>query len=152
MGNAGRDDGPVPDADCDVGRFMASNAAGTRAAAAGQFEEAGNHFAFALAEWRGPVLDDLRDFPFVDPFATTLTEEKVAAHTARTEAEIVCGRAGAVIGELETLATEHPYREPLWAQLITAYYVPNASRMRSAPTGGSRRPWSRGWASAPVRP
>jgi SARP family transcriptional regulator, regulator of embCAB operon len=113
----------VADADCDVGRFAASKAAGTRAAAAGQFEEASNHFAFALAEWRGPVLDDLRDFPFVDPFATTLTEEKVAAHTARAEAEIVCGRAGAVIGGLEALAAEHPYREPLWAQLITAYYV-----------------------------
>ncbi len=113
----------VADADCDVGRFLAAKAAGTRAAAAGQFDEASNHFAFALAEWRGPVLDDLRDYPFVDPYATTLTEEKVAAHTARAEAEIVCGRAGAVIGELEALAAEHPYREPLWAQLITAYYV-----------------------------
>ncbi|WP_156689124.1 BTAD domain-containing putative transcriptional regulator [Mycobacterium sp. Marseille-P9652] len=113
----------VADADCDVGRFLAAKTAGTKAAAAGQFEEASSHFAFALAEWRGPVLDDLRDFPFVDPFATALMEEKVAAHTARAEAEIVCGRAGAVIGELEALAAEHPYREPLWAQLITAYYV-----------------------------
>jgi pSer/pThr/pTyr-binding forkhead associated (FHA) protein len=25
--------------------------------------------------------------------------------------------------ELETLIAEHPYREPLWAQLITAYYL-----------------------------
>jgi hypothetical protein len=50
-------------------------------------------------------------------------EEKVAAHTARAEAEIACGRAGAVIGELEVLTAEHPFREPLWAQLITAYYV-----------------------------
>ena len=44
-------------------------------------------------------------------------------HTAWAEAEIACGRANAVIGELETLTTEHPYREPLWAQLIIAYYV-----------------------------
>lgn len=28
-----------------------------------------------------------------------------------------------MIGELEALTVEHPYREPLWAQLITAYYV-----------------------------
>ena len=28
-----------------------------------------------------------------------------------------------MISELETLTTEHPYREPLWAQLITAYYL-----------------------------
>ena len=52
-----------------------------------------------------------------------MLEDKVAAHSARAEAEIACGRAGAVIGELEALAAEHPYREPLWAQLITAYYV-----------------------------
>jgi DNA-binding SARP family transcriptional activator len=113
----------VADADCDLGRFNAARAAGNQAAAAGRFEEASNHLSLALAEWRGPVLDDLRDFAFVDAFATALTEEKVAAHTARAEAEIVCGRAGAVIGELEVLTAEHPYREPLWAQLITAYYV-----------------------------
>jgi hypothetical protein len=106
-----------------VGRFTAEKAAGVRAAAAGRFEDASNHLHAALGEWRGPVLDDLRDFPFVDAYAAMLLEEKVAAHTARAEAEIACGRAGAVIGELEALTAEHPYREPLWAQLITAYYV-----------------------------
>ena len=39
------------------------------------------------------------------------------------EAEIACGRASAVISELESLTAEHPYREPLWAQLIIAYYL-----------------------------
>jgi DNA-binding SARP family transcriptional activator len=113
----------VADADCDLGRFVSTKAAATQAAAAGRFEEASSHLSSALAEWRGPVLDDLRDFVFVDAFATALMEEKVAAHTARAEAEIACGRAGTVIGELEVLTAEHPYREPLWAQLITAYYV-----------------------------
>jgi SARP family transcriptional regulator, regulator of embCAB operon len=113
----------VADTDCDVGRFTAEKAAGVRAAAEGQYEDASNHLHAALGEWRGPVLDDLRDFPFVDAYAAMLLEEKVAAHTARAEAEIACGRAGAVIGELEALTAEHPYCEPLWAQLITAYYV-----------------------------
>jgi SARP family transcriptional regulator, regulator of embCAB operon len=113
----------VADADCDVGRFTAEKTAGARAAAAGRFEDAGNHLHAALGEWRGPVLDDLRDFPFVDAYAAMLLEERVAAHTARAEAEIACGRAGFVIAELEALTAEHPYREPLWAQLITAYYV-----------------------------
>ena len=113
----------IADTDCDVGRFTAEKAAGVRAAAAGQYEDASTHLHAALGEWRGPVLDDLRDFPFVDAYAAMLLEEKVAAHTARAEAEIACGRAGAVIGELEALTAEHPYREPLWAQLITAYYV-----------------------------
>lgn len=113
----------VADADCDLGRFSAAKAMGGQAAAAGSFEEASRQYSLALGEWRGPVLDDLRDYAFVDAFATALMEEKVATHTARAEAEIACGRAGHVIGELEALTAEHPYREPLWAQLITAYYV-----------------------------
>lgn len=93
------------------------------AAAAGKFEQASQHLSRALAQWRGPVLDDLRDFQFVDAFATALVEDKILAHTAKAEAEIACGRAAAVITELEALTAEHPYREPLWTQLITAYYL-----------------------------
>lgn len=52
-----------------------------------------------------------------------LMEDNVSAHTARAEAEIACGRAYAVIGKLEELVAQYPYHEPLWAQLITAYYV-----------------------------
>ena len=113
----------LADTACDIGRFVAEKAAGVHAAAAGRFEEASRYLTAALAEWRGPVLDDLRDFQFVDAFATALTEDKVVAHSAHAEAEIACGRSYAVIGELESLTVEHPYREPLWAQLITAYYV-----------------------------
>jgi SARP family transcriptional regulator, regulator of embCAB operon len=113
----------IADADCDLGRFSAAKAAGSQAAAAGRFEEASGHLSAALREWRGPVLDDLREFAFVDAFATALAEEKVAVHTARAEAEIACGRAESVVGELEALIAEHPYRERLWAQLMTAYYL-----------------------------
>ena len=113
----------VAEADCDLGRFITEKAAGVGAAAEGRFEDASCHLSAALREWRGPVLDDLREFTFVDAFATALVEDKVAVHTARAEAEIACGRPGAVIGELEALTVEHPYHEPLWAQLITAYYI-----------------------------
>jgi DNA-binding SARP family transcriptional activator len=113
----------VADTACDIGRFVIEKNAGVQAAAAGRFEEASRHLTSALAEWRGRVLEDLRDFQFVDAFATALTEDKVVAHTARAEAEIACGRGYAVVSELESLTGEHPYREPLWAQLITAYYL-----------------------------
>lgn len=113
----------VTDDGCDLGRFAAAKNAGVQAAAAGQFEQASSHLSAALAQWRGPVLDDLRDFEFVGPFATALVEDKVVAHTAHAEAEIACNRGHAVIGTLESLVAEYPYREPLWAQLITAYYV-----------------------------
>jgi SARP family transcriptional regulator, regulator of embCAB operon len=113
----------IADTDCDLGRFATERTAGIHAAAAGRFEPASSHLSAALAQWRGPVLDDLRNFAFVEAFATALMEDKMLAHTARAEAEIACGRAYTVIGELETLTAEHPYREPLWAQMITAYYV-----------------------------
>jgi SARP family transcriptional regulator, regulator of embCAB operon len=113
----------VDDANCDLGRFIAEKTAGVHAAAAGRFEQASDHLTAALAEWRGPLLDDLRDFAFVDPFASALLEVKVVAHTALAEAEIACGRADGVISQLEFLTAEHPFRERLWAQLITAYYV-----------------------------
>jgi SARP family transcriptional regulator, regulator of embCAB operon len=113
----------VTDMDCDIGRFVIEKSAGVQEAAAGRFAEASRHLSAALAEWRGPVLEDLRDLEFVQAFATALVEDKMEAHTARAEAEIACGRAYAVIGELEALTAEHQYREPLWAQLITAYYV-----------------------------
>lgn len=113
----------VAETDCDLGRFITEKTAGVHAAASSRFEEASQHLSAALAQWRGPVLEDLRDFGFVDTFATSLVEEKILVHTAKAEAEIACGRAVAVISELEALTAEHPYREPLWAQLITAYYL-----------------------------
>src|SRR6476659_935058 len=99
----------VADTDCDLGRFTTEKTAGIHAAA-GRFEQASSHLSAALAEWRAPVLDDLRDFPFADAFATALMEDKVLAYTVRAEAEIACGRAYTVIGELEALTGEHPYR------------------------------------------
>ncbi|RDH78112.1 FHA domain-containing protein [Mycolicibacterium moriokaense] len=113
----------VRETDCDIGRFALGKNAGVQAAAAGKFEQASQDLSAALAEWRGPVLEDLRDFGFVEAFAAALVEDKMLAHTAQAEAEIACGRGYAVIGELESLTAEHPYREPLWGQLITAYYL-----------------------------
>lgn len=113
----------VRETNCDIGRFVTEKNAGVQAAAAGLFEQASRHLTAALAEWRGPVLEDLPDFQFVDAFATALTEDKVLAHTSRAEAEIACGRVYSVISGLEALVIDHPYNEPLWAQLITAYYL-----------------------------
>jgi SARP family transcriptional regulator, regulator of embCAB operon len=113
----------VADADCDIGRFVTAKDAGVHAGAAGRFEDASAHLAAALAEWRGPFLDDLREFAFVDTFAIALAEVRVSVQTAHAEAEIACGRVDSIIPRLEVLSAEHPFRERLWVQLITAYYV-----------------------------
>jgi SARP family transcriptional regulator, regulator of embCAB operon len=113
----------VPDTSCDLGRFATEKAAGVQAAAAGRFKQASDRLSAALAQWRGPALQELREFRFVESFATSLVEDKLVAHAMYAEAEIACGQAASVIGGLERLVVEQPYREPLWAQLITAYYV-----------------------------
>jgi SARP family transcriptional regulator, regulator of embCAB operon len=113
----------VSDTALDLDRFNTEKAAGAQAAAAGRFALASDRLSAALAQWRGPVLDDLREFRFVEPFAAAVLEDKMVAHVLRATAEIACGRAGSIISELEQLVGEQPYREPLWAQLITAYYL-----------------------------
>lgn len=113
----------VDEMNCDIGRFIIEKTAGVRAAADTEFEQASRHLSAALAEWRGVALEDLADFQFARSFTVAMIDDKVLAHTARAEAEMACGRAYTVIGELEALTAEHPYREPLWAQLISAYYV-----------------------------
>jgi SARP family transcriptional regulator, regulator of embCAB operon len=113
----------ISDEQYDFGRFIAERNAGVQAAADAQFEQAGRHLAAALSQWRGPVLEDLSDFQFVETLAAALDEERVLVHIARAEAEIACGRPHKVISELETLTARYGYREPLWAQLMTAYYL-----------------------------
>jgi SARP family transcriptional regulator, regulator of embCAB operon len=113
----------IADNQYDFGRFITEKTAGVQAAAAAQFDQASRHLSAALSQWRGPVLEDLRDFQFVEVLAAALDEEKVVTHIAHAEAEIACGRPHTVIAELEALTETHGYREPLWAQLITAYYL-----------------------------
>lgn len=71
----------VADADCDLGRFRGHKTAGVQAASQGRFEEASGHLAAALREWRGPVLDDLHNFPFVDAFANLLLARSASRRT-----------------------------------------------------------------------
>ena len=111
----------VADGDCDLDRFIAAKTAGLQAAAAGRFERASGQLVAALKEWRGPALDDLRNFAFAEQLAAALMKKTCILASPALRAEIACGRAESIIGELEKITTGHPYREPLSARLITAY-------------------------------
>ncbi|HEX9833877.1 MAG TPA: BTAD domain-containing putative transcriptional regulator [Mycobacterium sp.] len=113
----------VAESDVDLGRFIHQRNEGVQAATAGRFSEASRHYSAALAQWRGDVLEDLRGFDFVSVFATAMTEDRIATHIALAESEIACGRAENVIGDLERLVADHPFREPAWEQLMIAYYL-----------------------------
>ena len=76
----------------------------------------------ALALWRGQPLADVADAPFAPPEAGRLEELRLAALERRIDAELAVGRHADLVGELERLVGEHPFRERLRAQLIKALY------------------------------
>jgi predicted ATPase/class 3 adenylate cyclase len=76
----------------------------------------------ALALWRGPVLADLSYEAFAQAEIARLDDLRVAAVEQLIEAKLALGRHAEVVGQLETLIVEHPYRERLRAQLMLALY------------------------------
>jgi YVTN family beta-propeller protein len=76
----------------------------------------------ALSSWRGRALADLAEEGFLRRESERLEEERIAALELRIEADLACGRHAALVGELETLVAEHPYRERLRGQLMLALY------------------------------
>jgi DNA-binding SARP family transcriptional activator/tetratricopeptide (TPR) repeat protein len=76
----------------------------------------------ALALWRGRALEDLAYEPFAQPEIARLEETRSAAHELWFEAKLALGAHAEILGELEALIAEHPYREGLRAQLMLALY------------------------------
>jgi YVTN family beta-propeller protein len=72
--------------------------------------------------WRGRPLADLEFEPFARMEVERLEELRLAALEERTEAELILGRHGTLVSELEVLVAEHPLRERLRGQLMLALY------------------------------
>jgi DNA-binding SARP family transcriptional activator len=104
----------------DVGRFERA-VADSRAAAD---EERAKKLREALALWRGPPLSDLS----YEPFASNsheigrLEQQRITAQEDLVDAELSLGAGAEVVGELESLIAEHPFRERLRRQLMLALY------------------------------
>jgi DNA-binding SARP family transcriptional activator/ABC-type branched-subunit amino acid transport system substrate-binding protein/DNA-binding beta-propeller fold protein YncE len=76
----------------------------------------------ALKLWHGPALADMAYEPFAQAEIARLEELRAAATEKRIDADLACARHGELIGELESLAAQHPYWERLRAQLMLALY------------------------------
>ena len=76
----------------------------------------------ALAIWRGPPLADLGFESFAQSEIGRLEELRLAVVEDRIEADLDAGRDAELVGELETIAEEHPLRERPRAQLMLALY------------------------------
>jgi YVTN family beta-propeller protein len=106
----------------DANRFESLAEAGHVALRAGRSEEAAELLRAALALWRDPVLSDLVDYEFVVPHAARLSESRLVAMEARIAADLALGRHATLVGELNTLITDHPLREHLHGLLMLALY------------------------------
>src|SRR6266511_1204723 len=106
----------------DANRFERLVGEGSAALAAGNAKMAADRFREALAFWRGQALADLQSERFAITAAARLEERRVFAFEQQLDANLALGRDRELIGELEMLVADHPYRERLRGQLMLALY------------------------------
>jgi DNA-binding SARP family transcriptional activator len=106
----------------DLTIFERAAANGIEALGAGEAQRAAELLRRALGIWRGPPLADLTYESFAQAPIERLKEIHLAALEHRIEAELAIGREVELVGELEELVTEHPFRERFRAQLMVALY------------------------------
>lgn len=106
----------------DSRQFEALVKAARTARSRGDDERAAAVFRAAFSLWRGPALDDVASEPFAQPAAVALEELRLGAYEELFDSELALGCHQAILPELNALARDHPLREALWAQLMTALY------------------------------
>jgi YVTN family beta-propeller protein len=106
----------------DLKRFELLARRGQRALAAGDTRAAAATLAKALSLWRGPPLAEFSSAPFAVAESLRLQELHVSTIEERIDADLALGRHDHLIGELEALTAEHPFRERVHAQLMLALY------------------------------
>ncbi len=106
----------------DANRFERLVAEGSAALAGGRPEAAASVLEGALSLWRGAPLGELAYEPFAQPQIARLDDLRLAALEQLIDAKLALADHAEVLGRLETLIAEHPYRERLRAQLMLALY------------------------------
>ncbi|WP_326643423.1 NB-ARC domain-containing protein [Nonomuraea fuscirosea] len=76
----------------------------------------------ALALWRGPVCAGVASETLQQIDVPPLAELHVHTLERRIELDAGLGEHASLVAELQALTAEHPFRERLWAQLMTALY------------------------------
>ena len=112
----------VEPGELDLERFERLVADGRELLAAGEAAAAADSFRAAERLWEGRPLADLEFEPFARVEVERLEELRLAAVEERIDAELALGRQLALVGEIEALSAEHPYRERFRAQLMLALY------------------------------
>jgi DNA-binding SARP family transcriptional activator/basic membrane lipoprotein Med (substrate-binding protein (PBP1-ABC) superfamily) len=93
-----------------------------QASAAGDHSRAEIFANEALDLWRGPVLSGVPLHFDGLAEAERIGDLRLRAIEIRVDADLVLGRHGEVVSELQRLVEQHPYRERFVAQLMLALY------------------------------
>jgi DNA-binding SARP family transcriptional activator len=102
----------------DLVRFEALLEQGRAAEAIGEVAKAREHLRKAIGLWQGRAFADLEYEPFASEAMERPEERRVLALEARINAELGLGGEQELVGELERLVEEHPFRERLLGQLM----------------------------------
>ncbi len=95
---------------------------GARARLAEDCRTAATELRVALEMWRGLPYEGVDARGELDLEIARLNELRMVALETRIEADLACGRHQELVGELEALTVEHPFREGFHAQLMLALY------------------------------
>jgi WD40 repeat protein/DNA-binding SARP family transcriptional activator len=112
----------VEPGELDLDEFEWLVADGREALAAGNASWSAQSLRAADALWSGRALADLDLEGLLRIEIERLEELRLAAVEERIEAELALGQHGELVGELQALSGERPYRERFRAQLMLALY------------------------------
>ncbi|HEX9683438.1 MAG TPA: alpha/beta fold hydrolase [Acidimicrobiales bacterium] len=108
--------------DVDVGRFRSLVRDGEAAMTAGDPARASAVLGEAVALWRGEPFGGVAAHTGLAGEKARLMEEYLSALETRFSANLAAGRHREVVGELEALVADHPFRERMWGYLMVALY------------------------------
>jgi DNA-binding SARP family transcriptional activator/pimeloyl-ACP methyl ester carboxylesterase len=108
--------------DVDVSRFRRLVREGEDTLRNGGALEAREKLGEAVALWRGDPLAGAGPHTGLAAERVCLREEYLTALETRFAADLAAGCQGELVGELEALVREHPFRERLWGHLMVALY------------------------------
>ena len=108
--------------DVDLTEFTDAAASARSALAATQWREALTAADAALALWRGPLLEDLRDETWVREESVRIDDLRTECREARITALLALGRTAEALSEADALRADQPLRERVcWLHMLALY-------------------------------
>jgi len=109
------------DIELDTWEFEDNASRARQASRLGQYAQASELFAQAMAMWRGPALADVES-DAIQAAASALNAERLLAIEGKAEADLQLGWLDEVVADLVPVAAANPLRERLRGQLMLALY------------------------------